>query len=177
MAYLQTAALITRIGEVIEDSRGAKRTVPTGRFSGTFPQGLSESTQQRKSLVNPRVRVNVNTIGRSQYSPPINGDLIIYDIEAIITASRILTREQQINSDDYDTVQAAGAEDTDVIRQALEWPDNLKQTEAGAVTDLVSGMLAHVSSSFAVIGQVDQGAQRLEGTHVFKGWMISRPEV
>lgn len=177
MAYLKTAALITRIREVIEDSRGAMRTVPTGRFSGDMPQGLTEEEQQRRAMVNPRARVEVNDISRQSQSPPINSNLIFYEVGVTVTVSRLFARDQQLNDDTGDVTQAAGAEDVDIIRQALEWPGNLDYTEAGAPTGVISGMLSFVSSSSSMIGQIDQGAQRLETTVSFHLVMVSRPEV
>jgi len=175
MGYLQTAALITRIREVIEEGKGVSRTISAGTYLGNWPQGLSEDEQKRRALEGPRTRVNVQQLARSQYSQPVTGNLIVYEVGVTVIAGRLLDRVDQLSPDDYDTVQAAGAADTDVIRQALEYPRNLLATEAGTATDLVSGMLCWVSSSFAVIGQVNQGAQRIEGTHVFTGWMIARP--
>jgi len=175
MAYVQTAYLIQRIREVLEDAYGSLRTITAGTYEGDFPQGLDEAEAQRRSLIAPRTRVNVNVIGRSPYSPPINGSLIIYDLNVTVIASRLLQREAQITPDDYDDVQAASAADADVIRQALEWPGNLTTTSDGHATDLVSGMLSYESSTFPIIGQINDGAQRIEAQHVFSGFLISRP--
>jgi Cu/Ag efflux protein CusF len=65
----------------------------------------------------------------------------------------------------------------DVIRQALEYPGNLTATAASAATDLVSGMLEHVTSDLGIVRKIDDGAQKLESKHQFKGWLISRPAV
>jgi len=175
MAYVQAQALIHRIREVLEQSAGTLRTVPSGRFQGDWPQGLSDATQARIVFANPRVRVNLESFSRSQYSPPINGNIVIYDIGVSVIVARLFDREKQITSDDYDAVQAYAAEDTDVIRQALEWPGNLTTTSTGSATDLISGMLAFIGpSTNQVVGLIDQGAQRFETTNRFGGYLIAR---
>ena len=175
MAYVQTQAIITRLREVLESGYGSARTITAGTYVGNVPQGLSESEQKRRALVAARVRVNLDVTGRSPNSPPINGDLILYDATVRVTVSRLLARGKQLTPDDYDVVQAAGAADTDVIRQALEYPGNLSTTEAGAPTDIVSGMLRWQSSATNVVGDVDAGAQRLETVHAFSAVLIARP--
>ena len=149
--------------------------MPVGRFLGDWPQGLSDPTQARLTFANPRVRVNLDALTRSQYSPPINSNIIIYDVDVSIVVARLLDREKQLVSDDYDTVQAAAIEDTDIIRQALEWPGNLTTATVGGATDVVSGMLAFIGPSTSqTVGLIDQGAQRLETTNRFSGYIIAR---
>lgn len=178
MAYVQAQYLITRIREVLEDSRGALRTVPSGRFLGNWPDGLSDPTQLRRLLVKPRVRVVIDSFERSPQSPPINGNLIIYDVGVSVRVARIATRQKAMDDDDMDSVQASCAEDTDVIRQALEYPRNLTTTEDGHATDLISGLLSfNGPSQTTVVGQIDQGAQRIETINRFVGRLIARPAV
>jgi len=176
MANIQAAAIITRIQEVVDSGKGTLRTIATGTYTDNWPAGLDEAENQRRAFEGPRTRVNVMVTGRSPNSPPINSNLIIYDATITVVVSRLLDREKQIAPDDYNAVQAAAMADADIIRQALEWPDNLKQTEAGAVTDIVSGMLRWDGTPpSAVIGQVNDGAQRLETTHSFSAQVIARP--
>lgn len=175
MAYIQTLAIIQRIEEVINSGAGDMRTIPVGTFVDSWPDGYSEWSSQRKALETPRTRVNVNPTGRSPNSPPINSSLIIYDATITVTCSRLLPRQSQILSDDYDAVQAAGAKDADLVRQALEYPGNLSVCEDGRVTDIVSGMLRWQSSVFDVVGTIDSGAQRLQGTHTFTAQLLARP--
>jgi|GEM_PF-1437317 len=175
MSYVQTLAVITRIREVLEEGKGIGRTITVGRFTDDWQAGASEAMSRRKALVGPRSRINVTINGRSPNSPPINSNLIVYEATITIWISRILTRGNQITSSDYDVVQAAGAADADVIRQAMEYPGNLSYTEAGQYTDLVSGMMRYQGTTSNVVGQIDDGAQRLECVHTFSAQLIARP--
>lgn len=176
MAYLQTAALVTRLREVLEDSAGVARQIPPSRFTGDLPEGLSSEEQVRRAFGAPRIRADVAILGRSKYSPPILGNVVIYDVKVTITSLRIVARAQQLDSDANDVVMALAYEDGDILRQALEYPQNLAATEAGASTNLASGMLCHESSEFGVVRLVDEGAQKLESKHTFRGWIKSLPE-
>ena len=177
MAYVAASALITRLREVLEDSRGTLRTVPAARFDGDLPEGLSDDEQMRRGLTAPRIRAEIRVMGRSKSSPPINGNLIIYDIAVTVASLRTITRDEQLDETSNDVLMAAALTDMDVIRQALEYPGNLTQTQAAVATDLVSGMLEHVSSEMGAVLAIDGGAQKLESKHSFKGWLISRPAV
>lgn len=175
MSYIQTSAIITAIREVVESGYGSLRTITDGTYTGDWPAGLSESEQKRRALEGPRTRVNLNVTGRSPNSPPINGNLVIYDASVTITIERIMARSAQLTQTEYDAVQAAAALDTDVVRQAVEYPGNLTLTSAGAPTDIVSGMLRWQSSATNVVGLVNDGAQRVETVHNFTACLISRP--
>lgn len=177
MSYLQTTALVTRLREVMEDSWGAARQIPTDRFTGSLPEGLSDEEQMRRAFGAPRIRADLSVLGRSRYSPPILGNFIIYDVRFSIVTLRTVARVEQIDDASNDAIMALAYADADVLRQALEYPGNLSTTQAGAATDLVSGMLCHESSSIGVPDRVDDGAQRLESKHTFTGWLISRPSV
>ena len=177
MAYIQAAALLTRLGEVLTDGLGAKRPITGSRFSGDFQEGLADNEIMRRGLAAPRVRADVMVMGRSKSSPPINGNLIIYDIQVTVTSVRTITRDEQVDETSNDTLVAAALVDMDAIRQALEYPGNLTTTAAAAATDLVSGMLSHISSSIGVALEIAGGAQKLESKHTFSGFLISRPSV
>lgn len=177
MAYIAAAALVTRLREVLESSAGTLRTVPASRFDGELPEGLSDDEQMRRGLTAPRIRAEVRVMGRSKYSPPINSNLIIYDIGVTVVSLRTITRDEQVDESSNDVLMSAALTDMDVIRQALEYPGNLTSTSAAVATDLVSGMLEHVSSEMGAVLKIDDGAQKLESKHSFKGWLISRPAV
>jgi hypothetical protein len=176
VAYIQATAITTRLREVLEQSLGALRAVPASRFDGDIPEGLSEDEQMRRGLTAPRVRVHWRTGGRSAYSPPINGNMIIYDMTAVVTVIRTITTLEQLDESSSDVLMSAAMTDMDVIRQALEYPDNLKQTAAGAATDIVSGMLSWTGWDLGEpMRDIDRGAQILKSTHTFVGRVISRP--
>lgn len=178
MAYVQAAALVTRIREVLESSYGSMRQVPPSRFSGDIPDGLSLDEQMRRGLTAPRIQARVMVIGRSKSSPPVTGNVLIYDIKLVVKSLRTCTRTDQVDGTSNDTLVAASMVDADAIRQALEYPGNLAATEAGAVTDLVSGMLSfesHDAGEF--VNDIDSGAQALEQSLTFLGYLIARPAV
>jgi len=174
---IASAALLTRLREVLIDSRGAVRTVPYGRFDGDFPEGLSDPTQMRRALAKPMVRADVKTLGRSRYSPPVNGNVLIYDIKVVVTTLRVVERRQQLDGDLNDTVMAAALTDQDIITQALTYPSNLLTTQDGTATGLVSGLLQFSDAYTGVLRAIDQGAQKLESKLTFTGWLRCAPAV
>ena len=177
MSYVSAAALVTRLREVLEDSCGAYRTIPVGRFAGDLVEGLSEGEQTRRAFSTARVRADVRVGKRSKYSPPINGNVAIYEIEVPITVLRTVTRKDQLSPSENDEVMSASLEDVDVVRQALEYPGNLLTTQGGTATGLVSGMLAFDRSDQSVTRTVNQGAQLLEQRLLYRGWLKSTPTI
>lgn len=177
MAYVQSEAILTRVREVLEDSAGTLRTVPSGRFTGDLPEGLSESAEQRRALTAPRVAVSLTALSRSRFSPPSTGNFLLYDLAVEVRVIRLLTRDEQLDPALLTELQAAAAGDADVIRQALEYPGNLASTSGGEATDLVSGLLTFSGSRTRVRRQVNQGAQLLETIHSFTGKAKARPAV
>jgi hypothetical protein len=175
MAYVKSQAILTRIREVVEESAGTLRTVPSARFLGQLPEGLAESEEARRALVKPRVHAAIIRTARAAESPPITGNLVIYDLSVEVKIIRLVTRLEQLSDTDMDALQATALEDVDVVRQALEYPGNLTQTEAGDPTDLISGLLSYVDSRIRVRREINQGAQILETIHTFSGKAIARP--
>jgi len=177
MAFVKTHALLTRLREVLEDGEGVLRVVPSNRLKGDLPEGLDDEEQKRRAFYRPRVRSSVSLGARSKYSPPINGNLIIYEISVTVVTLRTIERREHLKETLLDDLTADANEDMDVIRQALEYPGNLTATEAGAQTDLVSGMLAFDTVRFETTGDINQGAQKLEAILSFHGFLQSRPQV
>lgn len=175
MAYVQASALITRILECLTGGYGVSRTIAAGTYLGDFPQGLSEMEQMRRALVAPRVRATFDVLGRSKFSPPINGSIILYDITVTITSLRVITRTDQVDADLNDAIKALATQDADAIRQVLEYPNNLLTTSAGAPTNLVSGMLTWATTSTNIIRDINPGAQKLESVHTFTGILKDYP--
>lgn len=169
MAYIATAAIITRVREVLEDSAGSLRTVPSGRFFGGLPDGLSPDAESMRAISKPRVESMIVGMQRSPATPPVVGSLLIYEIDVDVRVIRVVTTLQQLSDDDRVALQALAMEDCDVIRQALEYPGNLTSTTAGTPTGLASGLLRYVSSKAIVKRAVNDGSQPLEVIHKFKG--------
>lgn len=174
MAYIQSAAILTAIREVLEDGAGSLRTI-SARFAGQLPAGAREDTELAKALVKPRVEASIVGIGIAKETPPITGNFRVYDLEVEVRCVRIIRPIEQVDDDTRVATQALAADDADVIAQALGYPGNLTQTAAAAATDLVSGCLIYTRSRARVARRIDEGAQPLETIHSFRGKAIARP--
>ncbi len=175
MATIQSAAIFTRIREVIESSAGALRTVPSARFLGDLQEGMDVTEEMRRALEKPRVHVSLVGMARNEASPPLNGNISILDLNFEIRVVRTFTTLEQISDSSADALMALTLTDADILRQALEYPGNLTQTAAAAATDIVSGLMRYQSSKWRKAGEVNAGAQRLETVHQFSAIAISRP--
>lgn len=177
MAYIKSAAIVTRLREVLQNSAGALRTVPADRFLGDLPDGLDVGEAMRRALEAPRIAVRVSTMGRDSASPPLIGDVQLEKLGVEVRVIRTVTTLEQISETDADALEAAALTDGDVIRQAMSYPGNLATTTAGTATDIVSGLLVYQGSRFDPSGAINDGAQRFESVHTFTGIAISRPAV
>lgn len=178
MSYLKTEAITTRVREVLEASAGIFRRVPAGRFSGDLPEGLALDEELRRALENPRVVAHFTRVARSPASPPIMGDVLLYDLDLEVRIIRTVTTLEQLDGDALDLLHSRAFEDVDVVRQALEFPGNLTATDGGDVTDLVSGMCRFVESNVATVKRlIDEGAQQVETMIKFTAVAIARPAV
>ena len=175
MAYIKANAILTRIREVLEDGQGSLRSISSTRFAGDLPEGLDPTEDARRAISAPRIEAKITGISRHSQSPPVTGNMLLYSVAIEVRVVRTVTRTEQLTDDDRVTLQALAAEDTDVVRQALEWPGNLTQTEAAVTTDLASGLLRYASTKDMVRGAVNGGAQTMETVHSFTGVVISRP--
>ena len=178
MAIIQSAAILLRIRQVLENGAGTLRTIASTRFYGDFPEGLDASTEQRRGLERPRIEARIRGISRNPASPPITGNFVLYDLAIDVEIVRPLTTAEQLTDSDRDTLRALVMDDVDVVRQALEYPGNLTTTTAGAATDLVSGLLSYRTSRVDPIASpISSGAQTLRSVHSFTGIAISRPAI
>ena len=175
MAYLRFNTALKRIREVVEQSAGALRAVPVGRFLGDLPQGLDDESAMARAISTPRVESSITSVTPSSSSPPVLGDLRIYEVQVSVKVLRVVTPLEQVSDADRDELQALAAQDADVLSQALGFPGNLTQTADGTLTEIVSGLLVYRSSSVLVGKRTDDGAQTITTTHVFRGHMLSRP--
>lgn len=176
MSYLRAEAITTRLREVLEQSSGVLRTVPASRFFGDLPEGLDMGEEIRRAIENPRINANVAGVRRSLASPPVNGNLTIYDFEVEVRIVRIVSTLEQLDDASLELMRSRAFEDVDVIRQALEYPGNLSTTDGGDVTDIASGMLRFVSGTGGEIKRmINDGAQQCETLVSFTGVAIARP--
>lgn len=177
MAYIKTAAALKRIRQVVEAGAGTLRTVPFGRFGGESPTGLDDEAVLAKAASRPRVETSVASIVPSASTPPVLGNLRIYDVEFAIKITRAVTPLEQVSDADRDALMALAYEDVSVLGQALGYPGNLSHTATGTATDIVSGLLVARSARVVVRRQIDTGAQPIETTLMLLGRLVSRPDV
>jgi surface protein len=177
MAYLRFNTALKRIREVVEQSAGALRAVPVGRFLGDLPQGLDDESAMARAVSTPRVESSITSVTPSSSSPPVLGDLRIYEVQVSVKVLRVVTPLEQVSDADRDELQALAAQDADVLSQALGFPGNLARTAGGGDTEIVSGLLVYRSTSVLVGKRTDDGAQTITTTHVFRGHMLSRADV
>lgn len=170
MSYLAAAAIIARIREVLQESAGDSRTVPSGRFFGDIPTGLAEQTLRARALVRPRVEVTIPRAVRHPQSPLSNGSILLYAIDVEVRVVRVLpSRVAALTDVQTDAVRALAIEDADVIRQAFEVGRNLATTSAGVSTGLLSGALRYADSSVRISSNESEAAPLIETIHAFTG--------
>jgi len=177
MAYVRTAAALRRIRQVVEQSLGSLRTTPVGRFGGEAPEGLADESLLAKAADRPRVETSIISMTPSPATPPVIGNIRIYDVEFAIKVIRIVTPLEQVSDAHRDALMATAAEDVDILGQALGFPGNLATTATGTATDIISGLLVPQSARVVVRRAIDEGAQPIETTITMLGRLLSRPDV
>lgn len=177
MSTISTAALQIRLREVIEAGFGTTRTIAAATYGGNLPEEFSAQGDSVRAVAKPQAEALIEAIRRSPSSPSIVSNVALYEVDVRVRVVRRLTADQQVTAAARDTVKAAAAGDADVLVQALSWPGNLTQTQAGAATGLRSGMLAYRESQTTVRPAVDDGASVIETNHLFTGLMQSAPPV
>lgn len=177
MTTISTAALHVRLREVLEAGFGSVRTITADTYGGNLPEEFSAQGDSVRAVAKPQTEALVEAIRRSPSSPSSMSNVALYEIDVRVRVVRRLTADQQVNATARDLVKAAAAGDADVVVQALTWPGNLTQTQAGTATGLRSGMLAYRESQTVVKPAVDDGASIVETNHLFTGLMQSAPPV
>lgn len=175
MAYVAAAAIQKCVREVLQSAKGSLRAITAGTYLGEFPEGESDMDGARATVVGARVEAKMLSMKRSPSSPPVIGNLALYEIEWRVRVQRLLDRTSQIDDNVRDAVKALAFQDADVLAQALGFPGNLTTTTAGTATGIVSGLLSYVDSSSDIRGPVDDGASIIETDHRFTCVVRSAP--
>jgi hypothetical protein len=175
MAYIAASAIQTRVREVLQEAAGALRTITAATFGGDLTEGVGDAELARRGVTIARIEAREVGMSRSASSPPVIGNLALYDSEWSIKVVRTLDRTTQIDDDTRDAVKALAMKDGDVVAQALGFPGNLTTTTAGTATGIVSGLMTYVSSSSAVRGGVNDGASIIETDHRFTAILRAAP--
>lgn len=181
MSTWDSAKLVTRIREVLEDARGTLRTIAAGTYAGKLPPGLDLNEEARRGLsvyatgLGIPTEARISNIRRSPASPPILGNLVVYDIDVQVRQVFPVNSGAKVDDDLRDSLAAIAASSADVVAQALSYPGNLTTTQAGDATNLISGCLAYDSSDYQWRGAVDEAGGSLEAVHRFRGVVKSAP--
>jgi hypothetical protein len=177
MAYIAAGPIQTRVRQVLEQAAGSLRTISAGSYIGGFPEGDDDMEGARAAVEGARVEARVLSVRRSPASPPIIGNVSLYEMRWRIKVQRLLDRTTQIDDAIRDAVKALAFQDADVLCQALGYPGNLATTTAGTATGIVSGMLSYLESSSDVRGPIDDGASIIETDHLFVCTVRGAPQV
>ncbi len=170
MALGTYANALTAIREVLDDAGGSLRTIAATRFTDDLDGSTAEAEKQRRGIRSDKpIRVRITGQRRHPKTPPINGSVLLYELDFEVTVSRTIATLEQISSDDFAVLEALAWEDADAIRQALCTPPNLEETAASAATNIVGDALRYVDSRGAPVPLVGDGAQRYETIHRFTG--------
>lgn len=181
MATWAAANLTTRMREVLESAAGTLRTISAGTLDGNLPPGLTLNEEARRALgvindsAGPPCESRIVSVKRSPASPPVIGNMALYDVEAEVRAVYPVTSDVKINDVVRDALGGLAAEHGETIAQAFTYPGNLTQTASAKPTGLVSGMFAYLDSSYEWKGNVDDAGGTLEARHRFKGIVRSTP--
>jgi len=168
--------------EVLEEARGTLRTIAAGTYEGNLPPGLDLNEEARRALVlfngggvGAPTEARITSVKRSAASPPVIGNLALYDIEAEVRQVFPFVSANKLTDSLRDATQGLAVAAADVIAQAFTYPGNLLTTQGGDSTGIVSGLLAYVGSSYEWKGQVNDAGGTLEARHRFKGIARSSP--
>lgn len=175
MAYVATDKLLVRLREVLEAGAGSLRTITAGTFGGNLPASFSADAEAVRAIGVPQVEAEISEQVRHPSQPPILSNVAFQLITITVRVVRRLGAVEQLDGAARDVVKAAAAADSDVIRQALEWPAQMRTTDAGEATGLVSGLLTWVKSATAFATTTDDGTAIVRTEHTFTGSLRSAP--
>lgn len=181
MSTWSAGNLLIRLREVIETGAGTLRTTTAGKFSGDLPPGLSLDEESRRALLDTDARSvpvesRVTSVKRSPASPPVIGNIALYDVEVEVRAVYPVVTASTLTDATRDALAGLAYTHADTLAQALGYPGNLTTTSAGSSTGLVSGLLAYVDSAYSWTGEAGK-AGTLTARHRFKGIARSAPAV
>jgi hypothetical protein len=175
--------MLTRIREICEDAAGTLRAITAGTLEGDLPPGLSTNEEARRALAvvlsngtGVPCEARVVRMRRSKASPPVIGNLALYDVEVEVRAVYPVVTAITLDDATRDTMSGLAAKHGDMIAQALGYPGNVSATTAGQSTGVISGLLAYDSSDYEWTGVAGAGGT-LVGRHRFKCVAQSAPAV
>lgn len=164
-----------RFRELLEQSAGSLRTVPADRFTGDLPSGLTEGEDaKRGALASVPCEARISHQAPHRQRTPANSDRRLLRITVEVRAVRTMAWAAQMIDAVRSEAEALALEDGDLIAQVFELPQNVRTTEAGASTGIIS--LMHEGSTPLVVGTTGE-AQRIDTVHRFTGMMTATRDV
>lgn len=174
MASPEFQALRQRLRELTTQGAGIVDPIPVGRFAEGMPDhmpaaALDRITQPGVGQANgqPRIEIGAIQLGTRSHQP--RGNKQIRKILVVLTVVRALPSGWVKDDNKRAAEKTLAEEDGAVLAAAIEPPENLELTEAGAPTGCRS---LELISSIPVPVPTSGGAQRLETRHQFRGWMF-----
>lgn len=145
---LNLTPIRTAIEEVLAGTIGSVRTVTANKFKKGAHSGRSSGAQRALALVNTRFETNFVSFEPHEATPISAKSSLRLDRLSLVIRFRY-SFDAPIREDARTTVLDSVLNDGDEARQALTYPDNLKETNASVATNIVSGML--VQPRFEVV--------------------------
>lgn len=164
---VQMTRLLTAIEELLEGTIGSVRTVTSGDFMNTVYSGQDDEAKAVQALVKKSFDVAPLTLERSPATLTERSSLVL--IEARLRVSVAYRLDSEVVKSRRKAVRAEAADDAETIRQALSYPGNLTQTNAGEDTNLVSGML--LEDGPYQVTREDWDANLMETQRDYRGWL------
>jgi hypothetical protein len=176
VAYTKYDTILERVREILEDGYGSVRAINAGRFSGELYEGLPRETQTRLGILSQKpIEASIVEVQRHPQALVVTGSVQIERFILEVRVVRTLETLATVDDNTRDDCKALAAEDSDAIKQALEWPPNLATTQGGTATDCKA--LIHERSSVRLTTGPQGGAATLTTIHRFVGTALSRPAV
>lgn len=169
MTATSTDALFTRIGEILISGSGTSPyTIPANTFSlEWWWDEREQETMTPHAITKPQINVQLSRMTDTRAWPkPSNQAMYSLEFELnmlYFTDSKLLRNvrgnlSKQIGNDIH------------LISKALQHPNNLRLTDAGAETGLAGGLLQ--MSDEPVAFEFDPDSSTVTGQLVFTGWLV-----
>lgn len=136
---MNSTPILTAVEEVCLGTIGTIRTVSAGSLQRDAYDGQSDEARAIAARINARVEVEVISVQRTGVVAPEIANRAVLDIELRLTFA--FTTEFELRDDQRLATRAAAIDLMQRCRDALCWPGNLRQTQAGVPTNLIGHSL------------------------------------
>lgn len=170
MAAVSTDALFTRVGEIFVSGSGtAPYTIPAGQFSlEWYYSGIDNPSKLAPhALTKPQINLElVRMVDNKAWPRPSNQTM--YKVEFNINLA-YFTKEKLLRGNRQQLSKEIG-NDIHLISKALQHPNNLRATIAGAETGLAGGLLEMQDEDANF--EFDPESSMVTGQLVFTGFLV-----